>query len=116
MVDCVPIVGIEAPQFATESLVDFLNDLINSGKQTLEEVLWPLFKGFCHDCMVGVADCVCDNVPCLVPAVSVVIKKNTHKLGDAESGVCVVDVDCHTISKIVQRFVGLEVTLDYALN
>ena len=109
MIDCFPVVGIDVPQFTAESLVDFLNDLIHSRKQALEEVLRPLFKCFCHD---GVGD----DVPCLVPTITIVVKKDAHKFGYAEGGVCVVDVDCHTVCKVVKRRIRLEMTLDDALD
>ena len=116
VIDCFPVVGIDMPQFTAESLVDFLDDLIHSGKQALEEVLRPLFKCFCHDGVVGVADGVGDDVPCLVPTITIVVKKDAHKFGYAKSGVCVVDVDCHTICKVVKRRIRLEMTLDDALD
>ena len=66
--------------------------------------------------MVGVADCVCDDIPCLIPAISIFVKKNTHQFRDTECGVCVIDVDCNTVCKVVKRRIGLKVTLDDALD
>lgn len=115
-VDNVPVVGIERPQLAAETLVDFLHDLINSWKQALEKTLRPFFESFRHNRVVGVRNDVRCDVPRLIPAVAVLVEKKTHKLGNTERRVRVVDVDCNSVRKVVKARIELQVTAQNGLN
>lgn len=75
----------------------------------------PLFERFRHDGVVGVRNAMGCDVPRLIPAVAVFVEKKTHKLGYAESGVRVVDVNRNAIGKIVKARIGLEMTTEYRL-
>ena len=65
-----------------ESAVDLFHDLIDSGKQSGEQLDGPFFQSFCHDGMVCICACLCGNFPCLVPCKIVFIHQNSHQFCD----------------------------------
>jgi len=63
-----------------ETAVDLLNDLIDTRKQTGEQLDRPFLKCLCHDRVVRVSTGLCRNLPCFIPGQTVVIQKDSHQL------------------------------------
>ena len=114
--DLVPIVGIERPKLVAEALVDLADDLIDARQKLLEDALGPLLERLRHDRMVGVGDRAPDDAPRVVPAVTVLVEQQPHQFGDAQRGVCVVDVDRDLVGQVVERAVVAQMRLDDGLN
>ena len=87
--------------FQKESVVDLLNDLINTRKQTGEDFNRPFFQCFCHDGMVGVCTGLCCDRPCLIPGQTFLIQKDSHQLCNCYGWVCIVHLDGYFLRKFV---------------
>ena len=53
--------------FKEEAAVDLLYNLVDTRKQSGEQLDRPFFKGLSHDGMVGVSAGLCCDIPCLFP-------------------------------------------------
>ena len=84
-----------------ESAVDLLNDLVNTRKQTGEDLNRPFLQSFCHDGVVGVCTCFCCDIPCLFPCQSFLIQKDSHQLGNCYCRVCIIHLDRYFLRKFV---------------
>ena len=76
------VTWISLSQVDKEATVDFFYNLIDAGKQSLENVDGPLFQGLCQDGVVGIGKGLDDNVPGILPAEAVIVHKDTHQLRD----------------------------------
>ena len=75
-----------------EAAVDFFDDLVNTRKKSLEYIDRPLFKSFSKNCVVCVCECLCNNIPCIVPAHIVFVKENAHEFRNSNNRMCVVEL------------------------
>ena len=50
-----------------EATVDLLYDLVDTRKQSGEQLDRPFFKGLGHDGVVGISAGLCGDIPCLFP-------------------------------------------------
>ena len=78
--DLLLIARIHLLNAQNESSVDLFYDLINSGKQTGEQLDRPFFQRFGHDRMIGVCAGLAGDFPCFVPGQIIVIHQDTHQL------------------------------------
>ena len=69
-----------------KAAVDFLHNLIYSGKQSGEQINRPLFQRFRHNGMVGVSAGAGGNIPCFIPGKIIVIQQNSHQFGNCTVG------------------------------
>jgi len=90
-----------------ESTVDLIYDLIYSRKKLLEEVDWPLLKCLSHDCMVCICACSASDIPSIIPLKILLINKDSHKLCYCYSWMCIVQLECNLVWKIMDICVVL---------
>src|SRR5699024_7261810 len=102
--------------FYDKSAVDLLNDLIDSRKQSGEQLNRPFFQSFCHDRMVRVSHGLSSNVPCLIPSKSFLIHQNTHQLSHSHSRMCIIHLECHFLIQLCDITVCLFVFRDRCLD
>ena len=96
--------GIEAcfVHLCTELVVDAFDDLENSGEEETEDGDIPLLKCLCHDRVVGVCECVLNDLPCLCPLDAVLVNEESHELRDSDYRVCIVELDRVVLGEIVE--------------
>ena len=82
--------------------VDFADNLINSRQYSADKILVPLFESLRHNRMVCVSECVGNNVPSLIPTVTALIKQYSHKFGDSERGVSIIDMNSDFLVEVVE--------------
>ena len=111
----VPVARESVPRVLTEALVYLLDDRIYSRETELEEILVPLLKRLGHYGVVGVGAYLHYHIPRSLPRDEVIVDEYSHKLGDAECGVSVVDVDSYLIRKIVYLAVDRHMIVNDAL-
>ena len=56
--------------------------------------------------MVRICKGVCNDVPSFIPRIAAVVQQSSHKLGDSECRVSVVDVDSDLFVQVVQSAVN----------
>ena len=66
--------------------------------------------------MVRVGNRADNDAPCLFPGEEIVVNEDTHKLGYAERGVRIVDVDSDLVGKVIKCSVHRHVVADNTLN
>ena len=79
-------------EFDNEAAVDFFDDLVNTRKKSLEYIDRPLFKSFSKNCVVCVCECLCNNIPSIIPAYIVFIKENSHEFRNSNYWMSVVEL------------------------
>ena len=62
------VIGVSLLYLGHEAAVDFLHDLIDSGKQTGEQLDGPFLQGLSHNGVVGVSAGSGGDIPGLIPA------------------------------------------------
>ena len=98
------IIGELSSDFAHKPPVDFLNDLINTRKQSLEDINRPFFQCLCKNRMIGVCKHLGYYAPCHIPAGTILINKNTHKLRNRYNRMSVIklnDMQLRELGKII---------------
>ena len=91
--------------------VVYLNyNSVDSGEYSLHKIDIPRFKRFCHNRMVCIIECICNDVPRLIPVITAVIEQYSHKLGDSEGGMGIVYVDSYLFVKVFKSTVNVHVT------
>ncbi len=68
------------PDKVDKSAVNFFYDLINSWKQSGENLDRPFFQSFCHNRMICIGTGLCRNRPCIIPSHSFFIHQKSHQL------------------------------------
>ncbi len=66
--------------------------------------------------MVGIGHRMRGNIPRLVPAVAVLVEEQTHKLGNTKRRMRVVYMDSNAIREVIERGIGLKMSVQNALN
>ena len=94
------LTAVSALDLHYKSAVDLLNDLINSGQQLGEQVDRPLLKCLSHNRMVGICTGSGGDIPCLVPAETIVIQKDTHQLRDGHGRMGIVQLEGNLLGKL----------------
>ena len=96
--------GIEAcfVHLCTELVVDAFDDLENSGEEETEDGDIPLLECLCHDRVVGVCECLLNDLPCVFPADAVLVNEESHELRNSYNGVCIVELDRVVLCEIVE--------------
>ena len=97
-------VGISRLNLLYKTAVDLLDDLVNSGQKSLEQINRPLFQCLGHNCMVRVRTGSRRNVPCLIPAEIVIVHQDTHQLGDCHRGMRIVQLEGYLLRELVNIF------------
>ena len=105
------LIVIHLPEAAAVSLVYLNYDRVDSRNNALQEVAFPLFKSLGHNGVVGVSKGMCNNIPCALPVIAALVEKYSHKFGNSESRVSVVDVDSNLVGKVVKSAVNVEVSV-----
>ena len=122
--------GVEAcfVHLGAELVVDAFDDLENTGEEETEDGDIPLLQCLCHDGVVGVSECLLNDLPCLCPLDAVLVNEESHELRDSNNRVCIVELDrvvfCEIIAVILlvsvddvlQRCGNEEVLLSYTQN
>ena len=65
--DLLVVARISLLDLSYKAAVDLLNDLVNTRKQTGEQLNRPFFKSLSHDGVVCVRTGLCCDLPCLIP-------------------------------------------------
>jgi len=65
--DLLVVTRISLLDLGYKTAVDLLNDLVNTRKQTGEQLDRPFFKSFSHDGVVCVGTGLCRDLPGLIP-------------------------------------------------
>ncbi len=74
------IVRIFLLDLNNKSPVDLFYDLVNTRKQSGEQLNGPFFQCLGHDRMVGISTRLCGHFPCCIPVQSMLIHQHTHQL------------------------------------
>ena len=85
----------DIPDECAVSVVNLFDNLVDSRKEREEDILRPAFESLLHNGVVGICKGLGYNFPCIVPAVSAVVKANSHKLGNCQCRMCVIYVYGH---------------------
>ena len=109
-------VARSAHKFFAVAAVDFADNLINSRQYSADKVLVPLFESLRHNRMVCVSECVGNNVPSLIPTVTALIKQYSHKFGDSECGVSIIDMNSDFLVEVVKISVYFHMPHNYIGN
>ena len=88
------IAGIFSLDFLYESAVDFLDNLVNTGQQSGEQLNRPFLKGFRHNRMIGIRTGLCGHCPCLFPCQEMLIHQHAHQLCHCYRGMGIVQLEC----------------------
>ena len=88
-----PLICISCLDLCNEAAVDLFHDLVNSGKQSGEKVDGPFFQSFRHDGMVGIGTGSGGDVPCFIPAETVIIKQDSHQFRYSHGRVGIVELE-----------------------
>ena len=112
----VPISGIEIPHISAETAVNLFDYHIKARKTKFENILVPAFKRFGHNRMVCIRNGLFHNVPRIFPRIRINIHEYTHKFGNADRRVRVVDMDSDLFTEIAERAVHGKMIRDYALK
>ena len=91
--DLVLVARVPLLHLRDEAAVDLLDDLINTWKESREQLDWPLLKRLRHDGVVCVGDCLRGDLPRLIPAQAFLIEKNAHQLGDSDRWMRIVHLE-----------------------
>ena len=102
--------------FSYITVVDFQDDLVNTWKDTFEELLIPFFKGFLKNSVVSVAHGLNSRIPCIFPWKTVFIKEETHEFSWCNRRVSIIDVNRYLFVDIFQWQAHLEVRFDNGLE
>ena len=104
------------PDEGAQAVVDLPRDLIHTRQQTLEQVLRPALKRLAHDRVVGVRHGIGDNAPCVIPAVSAVVKQDAHQLRNSQRGMRVIDMDGRFIGEVIHGRIVVQVAVNNILH
>ena len=73
-----------------KSAVDLLYDLVDTRKQSGEQLDRPFFQCLSHDGVVGVSTGFSGYIPCLIPLQSFLIHQDTHQLCHCNGRMCII--------------------------
>ena len=93
------------------AVVDLNDDREDTRDNGLDEVYVPLLESLSHNSVVCIGEGVCNDVPSLIPAVAAVIEENSHKFGDSEGGVGIVDVYSYLVSEVFKSTVNVHMSV-----
>ena len=79
------IAGIFCLDFLHETAVDLLYNLVNTGKQTAEQLNRPFLQSFRHNGMVGIGAGLGCYLPCFFPCQIIFVKQNSHQFSYCNS-------------------------------
>ena len=99
-----------------ETTVDFFDDLVNTRKQFGEQVDRPFLQSLCHNSMVGISTCFCGNCPCIVPAKTFLIHKDTHQFGNSHGRMGIVHLEGNLLMKLSDIVMCLLIFLNSSLQ
>ena len=102
--------------FSNVTVVDFQDDLVNTWKDTFEELLIPFFKGFLKNSVVSVAHSLNSRIPSIFPWKTIFIKEKTHEFSWCNRRVGIIDVNRYFFVDIFQWQAHLEVRFDDCLE
>ena len=114
--DSVPVTGIEVPEISGKSAVDLVYDHKDSGQLHTEQVESPAFKCLGKNGVVGIGHRLNNNAPGIVPAVAVLVHKDSHKLGNNKCGMSIVDVKTNVVLKAGKRAVSRKILVNNVLK
>ena len=83
-----------------ETTVDLLDDLVYTRKQSGEQLDRPFLKCLGHDGVVGVSTAFCCDIPCLIPAKTFLIDKNTHQLCNCNCRMSIIHLEYNLLMKL----------------
>ena len=84
-----------------KAAVDLFDDLINTWKQLGKQVDRPFLKGLSHNGMVGISAGLCGNRPCIVPAKTFLIHKDTHQLGNCHGRMGIIHLEGNLLIELL---------------
>ena len=113
--DLIPVTREYVPSLTTETLVDFFNNIINSGQLKTEKILVPCFKSLGHYRMVSVRTYFSNDLPSNIPVHKVFINKDSHKLGNTKRRVSIIDMNSNLFGKIIYSSVNCHMISNYTL-
>lgn len=90
-----------------EEQVDVVNNLQVTGKKVTKEGNRPLFKGFLHDSVVGVAKGLGDKSPGFIPVEAFTVNKDSLKFGNSQCRVGIIKLDGNLLGEFSPRTAGL---------
>ena len=99
-----------------ETTVDLFDDLVYTWKQSGEQLNRPFLKSFCHDCMVCVSNTFCCYRPCIIPAKTFFIHKDTHKLCYSNCRMSIIHLESNFLIKLHDIFMIFFVFFDCSLK
>ena len=90
-----------------KTAVDLFDDLVYTRQQSGEQLDRPFFQCLCHDGVVRISTGLRRYLPCLIPAKSFLIQKDTHQLCDCYSRMGVVQLECCLLIEFTDIFMAL---------
>ena len=94
------IVWIHFLDSQDKSAVNLLNNLIDSGKQSGEQLDRPFFQCLCHNSMIGVRTGFAGNLPCLLPSKIILIHQDSHKLSYRHGRMGIIKLEGNLLIKL----------------
>ena len=113
--DLVLITRISALDLQKESSVDLFHDLIDTGKQTGEQLDGPFFQCLSHDCMVCICTGTGGKIPCILPLQPFLIYEDTHQLSYSYCRMSIVHLESNFVRQVMNVTVFFFKFLDGSL-
>ncbi len=110
------VARVHLADFDEESAVDLLYDLVDTRKQSGEQIDGPFFKSLCHDRMVCIRAGLCRYIPCLIPVQPFLIDQQTHQLRNRNCRMCIIHLDNDFLVKPADIAVFLLIFRDQRLK
>ena len=114
--DLVVISRIFRLNIKNKTTVDLFDDLVYTRKQSGEQLYWPFFKCLCHNCMVGVSNTFGCNCPCIIPAKSFFVHKDTHKFCYSYCRMSIIHLESNFFMKFHDIFMSFFVFCNSSLK
>ena len=114
--DLIPVARITLPHLPAETLIDLLDNGVNSRQASFDKIFLPFFERFAHNGMVRVCHRSRHDIPGIVPRKTVFVHQKSHHLGDAERRMRIVDMDRREIGKGVNIVVSADMPVDDVLQ
>ena len=90
---------ISGADLFNKSAVDFLNNLINTRKESGEQINRPFFQGLRHNCMIRIGNCLCRHIPCFIPLQSFLVNQEMHQFCNCQCRMGIIHLNGYFLMK-----------------
>ncbi len=114
--DLFGLVRIFLPDVQHETSVDLIDDLIDSGQQSLEQIDRPFLKRLGHDGMVRIRAGLLGDLPGFIPFQLFLIQQDAHQFCDRDCRMSIVHLDTYFFIELSDIRMVLFISLDRSLQ